>query len=354
MKRFFSFFIFSFFAIPTLISVIYFIGIIKAITNPLFYQQVANKIIKNLPITADALLKSSANLPLAEKEKVFGENLFLLEAFSKNETSLNDLFFQIKLNSYLEKETNSAFEKINSYYQEPIYFDNQLLKESLNTINFNQYLLTTINNLPKCSSQQKQKYLDIFLNNSQTKSSNIVLNPLSKDNLCQMDEKINPLIAQKAQEIIVNSIPEKTLIFNSEQLISFYKLKKYNNFLIYFLFLIPIIFFIIGGFLFSTQKILILRSISVAIFISGLISALISKFLISFLVKFPVMFNNVNLTSELNNTTQIEQFASLIKYFLVDLINILFNPIIKISFSIMVSSIVLFCLSFFLKKTNNA
>lgn len=339
MRKFFAIFFLSLIAIPSLVFSIFTIGITKGLTNFKLIDGILTKTIQSTPNILDEFKASIPQLEESEKQNLFGEYAFLADNFSQSNVSFQEIFKKTKLNSHLILIKDKTIKHLESQNKNDLVIETSLLKSSLKDPVIQTSIIETLKSFPKCNNQQKLFYSQQILNNNSFNLGNNV------DELCYIDnDQINTRISQEMQNRLINLIPNSIVLLNSDQLIIFYNNQKKAKLFVYFVLLIPIILFTIGGFLFSENKKMIIRFIGVGIFIGALLTIALNKLFINLLTKIPFFVNGVS-----NNQLMIVQQ---VRNNMLELTTALINPIFRISLTIMITSIILFILSFFIKQSD--
>jgi hypothetical protein len=342
MRKFFSIFFLIFLAIPTLVFSIFIIGFLKSIANLNVIDSLLTKTIQKAPIALDEIKDEIPSMTDEEKSQIFGQNIWMTEVLVQSDISFQKIFKQSQLNTHLSLIKTNVIKHLKGKQTEDLIIDTALVKNDLSKPVIKNSILTIIENLPKCTTKQKASLLKQALSGKELDLQT------NQKNLCYLENKeINNKIAQDIQSKIVESIPNKYNFINSKALQGFYKFQNKTKFEIYLILIVPIIFFTLAGFLYSDNKVAIIRVISIAIFVSSLLSILLSKIFIIIFQKIPIELNE-----SFNNISQSEiKIVQQVRDTIVEFSSILTNPIFRISVTIMIASIILFTLSFFIKQS---
>jgi hypothetical protein len=149
-----------FIGIPTLMAVIWAVGITRAVVSPEFLSDLPREIINKVPDMLDEALEE------VDREYVITDERTRawVRAFASANTSPKELLEEIGVMAWLENELSRSIEDIGKIFRgemrpRTIMLDLRPLKSALKHEKIDQYLAEVLNKLPSCSDEQMREWI---------------------------------------------------------------------------------------------------------------------------------------------------------------------------------------------------
>lgn len=270
-------FIIAFIGIPTLIGIIWGVGVTRAVVSPEFLSDLPRDIISRVPTMIDETLEAVEREDAVDDE----EARIWIKAIAEVDTSPKELLEKVGVMSWLENELSQSLEDIGKIMRgeikpRPVMLNLRPLKKALKHEAIDQYLKDVLQQLPTCSDQQMQEWMETVEDDFHKE-----LPPCRPQGL---ENAITLLRAHWHREIdkeIVNEVNifdvrwDDDHYFDYEFGVGIMKIVVAATF---FLFLVPLFFFALAALIASGWNAGALRWIGGSAVVGGGITYLLSKF----------------------------------------------------------------------------
>lgn len=270
-------FIIAFIGIPTLMGIIWGVGVTRAVVSPEFLSDLPRDIIAKVPSMIDETLEAVEREDAVDDE----EARVWIKAIAEIDTSPKELLEEIGVMSWLENELSQSLEDIGKIMRgeispRPVTLNLRPLKKALKHEAIDQYLKDVLQQLPTCSDEQMQEWLDIA-----DKDFHRDLPPCRPQGL---ENAITLLRSHWHREVDKEIVSEVNIFdvrwddhmhFDYDFGVGIMKIVVAATF---FLFLIPLTFFVLAGLIGSGWNAGVLRWIGGSAVAGGGITYLLSKF----------------------------------------------------------------------------
>ncbi len=323
-----------FIALPLMFGIIWTVGITKAAVSPDMIQKLPQIIINEVPEIIDTSIERSDN-----NNNLDENSMRILKAIKKTGVPIEEVLNKSGLSDWLDKELSESLYKIGEVLKGKstdkfIYLDMKPLKNSLTNDYFINYTKKVFENLPECNMQEKKTWNKII--NEEDYSDESPICKYSNINISFIESKIKEA---------VKDIPDSVEIFeaNSDFPVGV-NVSKLTISLSYFLFIIPVLFIIIGSLIADSSKIGFLRWSGYSVLASGVLS-FISGYIIKNLINITNGFVNLSFFHSGLDRVLYENISYLSSLIL----GYLFNPVIKLSITIIIIGIIIIGFSYVIK-----
>ncbi len=153
--------IIAFVGIPTLMGIIWGVGVTQAVVSPEFLSDLPKEIIARVPAMIDDTLEAVEREDVVDDE----EARLWIKAISEVDTSPKELLEKIGVMSWLENELSQSLEDIGKIMRgeirpRPVMLNLKPLKKALKHEAIDQYLTDVLKKLPDCTEGQMQEWME--------------------------------------------------------------------------------------------------------------------------------------------------------------------------------------------------
>ena len=259
-----------FIGIPTLVSIIWTVGLTKGVVSSEFLSDLPREIIEKLPDMLDEILEEVDREDMVDD----ANGRAWVRAVVEAETSPKELLAKIGLLDWLENELSTSLKKMGEMLRgeiptREIILDLRPLKKALRHEAIKEYLVDLLKTLPPCNEEQLEEWLDA------------VEYPRDWEELpaCRpTDLETAAKAIYYVQDHEIEDIPDEVNIF--EDAPSFPRGMNVAQTVVsltYLLFLIPTLFIVVTAFIGGTGKAGVLRWIGIPTLISGILAYALSS-----------------------------------------------------------------------------
>jgi hypothetical protein len=265
-----------FIGIPTLLAMIWAVGVTRAAVSPEVLSELPQEIIAKVPDLLDEVLKSST------EDSYFGddETRTWVRAMAKVDTTPKQLLEKIGIMNWLETELSQRLGDIGKMLRgeirtRRIVINLRPLKSALLHQDIDDYLLKVMENLPKCSQEQEAEWMEATL-----RRGRVDLPP------CLPVEPVKAVeILRMELEKDIQQIPNEWDIFKVDDFDSPFFLRERGIDILkivasfsFLLFLVPAFFIGLASLIGASSGSGILKWMGVSTLIGGGIAFLLSRF----------------------------------------------------------------------------
>jgi hypothetical protein len=263
-----------FIGIPSLMAVIWAVGITRAVVSPEFLSDLPREIINKVPNMLDEVLED------VDREYVITDKRTRawVRAFAGADTSPKELLEEIGVMAWLENELSRSVEDIGKIFRgeirpRTIMLDLRPLKSALKHEKIDRYLAEVLNKLPSCSDEQMREWL----------AEAHDLDGLDELPPCRppdLDEAVKILRSNWGRE--VEDIPDEVEMLKVEGRWHFrdsgVDIIRIVVSLTFFLFFFPAVILAAAALIATSSGSGILRWIGVSTLVGGILTLILSKF----------------------------------------------------------------------------
>jgi len=250
LRKLIGVFIAVFISLPILFGIITAVGATNALISPEFLSDIPRDIVKNLPETIDELYLELKKVDLNETELTDDERIWI-KAILNAKTTPKSLIEKTGLSLWLKNELSVSLKHIGDILKgeaepETVKLNLKKLKETLTSTAMINYFKELIELLPECSNAQIEDWKNIKM-----KVTAIDSLPACKPaNIEITDNMILNFLS-----IIVEDMPDSVDIFQIKGRLPYgVDVAKFIISITYLLFLIPVVFIIIGSAIGASSK----------------------------------------------------------------------------------------------------
>lgn len=250
LRKLIAVFIAVFISLPILFGIIIAVGATNAVISPEFLSDIPQDIVKNMPKTIDELYLELKQADLKETELRDDERVWI-KAILNAETTPKTLIEKTGLSLWLKDELSASLKHIGDILRgeaepETVKLNLKKLKETLTSTAMINYFKELIELLPECSDAQIEDWKNIEM-----KITAIDSLPACKP----VNIEITEDMIRNFLLIMVEDMPDSVDIFQiSGRLPYGVDVAKFVISITYLLFLIPLIFIIIGSAIGASSK----------------------------------------------------------------------------------------------------
>ena len=265
-----------FIGVPVLISIIWGVGVTRAVVSPEFLSEMPQDVIARVPALLDETLEAIDREDVIRDE----ESRQWVHALTQIETSPRELLEKIGIMSWLRNELSRSLEDIGKILRgeirpRPVILNMRPLKAALTHEGIEQYLMEIMEKLPPCTDDQVAKWVEEAVHEK----------PFEYDTppACRPPDTAAAIKVLRQTWIKeVNEIPDEVDMlemddwdFHPHQGI---KIAQIAVSLTYFLFFIPAVILLLAAVIATSNGPKILRWIGIPTLIGGILAFGLSKF----------------------------------------------------------------------------
>ncbi len=327
-----------FIGIPTLFGIIWAVGMTRAAVSPEFLSDLPQEIINEVPYVVDDMYKA-----MQKKDAISDSNAReWIIAAQKSGFSPRDLMKEMGLLDWLKNELSGSLQEIGEMLRgeippKSIILDLRPLKRALQHESIEREFIKVLDQLPSCNSNEQDIWNEAALDKYHDHDSPL---PACKPDLNTVRETLQNIRVEMNEDI-----PDEVDIFEGvDYLPRGISISKGVVSLTYLLFLIPIVFILIGSLIAASSKSSFFRWSGISTIIGGLsalLPALFGKNVTN------LFFYNLpyDYSSEIPFDVHEVVFENLGGIFNV-LLDKLFSPVITVAGTVCVVGIIFFALSY--------
>jgi hypothetical protein len=332
-----------FFGLPILFGMIWAVGLIKATVSPEFLIDLPRQIIAEVPGKADEIFRD------AQSEDYISDanTRAWFQAAAKTGTTPSQLMAKTGLNDWLTGELSGSLRQVGRVLRgearpRPIVIDLKPLKHAVLSPEMESFLESTLNNLPPCDEQGIKSWQDIAASGPEHRELPA----------CRPAPEASKAAIAAARTKVVSDIPDDVQVFRDVRNFPVLPLglSRTITMLSYLLFLIPAAFILLGAVIADSTPGGFLKWSGASIFI-GAIPALLLALAVKYFALWGLASGGFNWhgqrTSELADL-MIDKLRNIPE----SIINQLFSPVIVVAAAVCAVGVVLFALSYSVRKTS--
>lgn len=256
--------------VPTLLSIIWTVGITKSVVSPELLSDLPREVIERLPDMVDEVLEEVDREDMVED----ANGRAWVKAVVQAETSPKKLLAKIGLLDWLENELSASLKRMGDMLRgdipmKTIELDLRPLKEALRHEAIKEYLVDLLKTLPECDEDQMEEWVEA------------AQNPRDMEDLPACRPTDLESAAQAilfVQEHEIEDIPDEVdLLQSSHSFPRRMNLVKSVVSLTYLLFLLPAVILVIAAVIGGTGRGGFMRWMGVPMLISGIIAYAVSS-----------------------------------------------------------------------------
>jgi hypothetical protein len=268
-----------FIGIPTLVGIIWAVGITRAVVSPEFLSELPREIIDKVPNMLDEVVEE------VDREYVITdkETRLWVRALASADTSPKELLEEIGVMEWMHTELSHSLEDVGKILKgemrpRTIMLNLRPLKTALKHEKINEYLREVIDKLPPCTDEQKEEWIAAVMDADSLED----LPPCRPQDL---DEAVKILRVHWIRE--VEDIPDEVEMFKIER--GWYFKDSAADIiqlvmsLTFFLFFLPAVILAAGAFIATSSGPGILRWLGFSTLAGGILSFGLSSFTVRFL-----------------------------------------------------------------------
>ena len=323
-----------FIAIPSILAIIWSVGLTKAVVSPEFLSDLPKEVITKVPDFVDDMLES-----MLQEDVITDENTRKwLQAIKETDTSFKDLLKRIGILDWLENELSESFNNIGKILRgemqpEPIMLDLRPLKKVLKGEAITLYIEEILTKLPPCNDDELRIWQESAIQGEIFKNL-----PACRP----VDLKEATSIFQIEFRKGVGDIPDEINIFQRVPVMPYeYDVGQTVVSLTYILFIIPIFFIGLGALIAATSKSSFLRWSGAATLVGGLFSLGIASFAKG-IIPWAMKFSHYNYFDTRLEELVFEKTGDL----MLIIVDKLVTPVIALSGIICIIGVLIFAFSF--------
>ncbi|OGD19207.1 MAG: hypothetical protein A2W03_15330 [Candidatus Aminicenantes bacterium RBG_16_63_16] len=331
-----------FFGLPILFGMIWAVGLIKATVTPEFLTDLPRQVIAEVPAAADAIFRD------AQSEDFISDanTRAWFQAASKAGMLPSELMAKTGLNDWLTGELSGSLRQAGRVLRgearpRPIVINLQPLKQALLSPEVERYLEATLNNLPPCDEQGLKSWGEVA-----------AFGPRHRElPACRPDPEASKAALAAARAKVVGDIPDDFQVFRGVRHFPVFPLglSRAMTVLSFFLLLIPAAFIFLGAVIADSTPAGFLRWSGASIFIGGF-----PALLLSLAVKYFSLWGLASGGFSWHGQ-RTSEFSDLVfdrlRNVPESVINQLFSPVIVVAALVCAAGIVLFAVSYSVRKT---
>jgi hypothetical protein len=239
-----------FIALPVLFAIIIAVGATKAIVSPEILSDIPQDIVKNLPKAVDEIYVELKDSDLGKTD--MGNNTKLwLKAILKLKTTPKVIIESSGISKWLEQELAVSLQHMGDILRseaepETVKLNLRSLKTALTSATMVKYCKELIAQLPPCTEIEIEEW----------KKLTVKIKGIDSIPACKPDNiEITDTLVKNFLELLVENTPDKVELFKINDKLPYgLDIIKFVSSIAYALFLIPVIFIIIGSAIGATSK----------------------------------------------------------------------------------------------------
>jgi len=334
-----------FFGLPILFGMIWAVGLIKATVTPEFLTDLPRQVIAEVPAAADAIFRD------AQSEDFISDanTRAWFQAASKAGISPSDLMTRTGLNEWLTGELSGSLRQIGRVLRgearpRPIVIDLQPLKRALQSPEVERFLEATLNNLPRCDDQGLKRWADVA-----------AFGPGHRElPACRPDPEASQAALATARAKFIGDLPDDVQVFRGVRRFPVFPLglSRAMTVLSFFLFLIPAAFIFLGAVIADSTPAGFLRWSGASIFL-GAFPALLLSLAVKYFSLWGLASGGFYWRGE--RTSELADLVfDRLRNVPESIISQLFSPVIVVAALVCAAGIVLFAVSYSVRKTTKS
>jgi hypothetical protein len=332
-----------FFGLPILFGMIWAVGLIKGTVSPEFLTDLPRQIIAEVPAKADEIFRDAQS-----EEFVSDANTRAwFQAAAKTGTSPSQLMAKTGLDDWLTGELSGSLRQVGRVLRgearpRPIVIDLKPFKQALLSPEMESFLEATLNNLPPCDEQGIKSWSEIA-----------TFGPEHRElPACRPDPEASKAALAAARTKAVGDIPDDVQVFRDVHNFPILPLglSRTITMLSYLLFLIPAAFIFLGAVIADSTPGGFLKWSGASIFIGG-IPALLLALAVKYFSLWGLASGGFSWHGQ--RTSELADLAfDRLRNIPESIINQLFSPVIMVAALVCAVGVVLFALSYSVRKTS--
>jgi hypothetical protein len=276
LRKSIALFIIIFVGIPTLLGIIWGVGVTRAVVSPEFLSDLPRDIIDRVPTMLDETLEA-----LDQEDVVFDDSdRALVRAVANADTSPKELLENIGVMAWLQNELSQSLEDIGKILRgemkpKPLTLNLKPLKAALKHEGIDRYLKEVLSKLPACSEEEAREWQEALWDKH-------YMEHLPPCKPADMDNAVKALRGYWLQE--VDEIPDSVDVFKTRRKGWHFRehtavdISRWIVSLTFLLFFFPAIIFVLAGFIATSSRSGILRWVGFSTLIGGALAFGLSKF----------------------------------------------------------------------------
>lgn len=259
------------FGLPSLIAVIWTVGVTRASVSADFLSDMPQEIIREVPLLAEEIFEE------AQDEDVIRDDTTRdwFRAASRADVSPRDVLAEIGILNWMENEMSQSLQDIGDVLRgktriRPVEFDLRPLKKALYHPELENYLLQVMENLPPCDESGLRQWQIIAAGDEWFEAP-----------ACRPDMNTARTVFQLQRDEVIRDMPDEVEIFSGMRYVPFGAV-RFITMLSYFFFFVPLVFILGGAAIAADSFGSFLRWSGLSILIGGLIALGLAFFVKNF------------------------------------------------------------------------
>jgi hypothetical protein len=271
VRKVIGFLIIILFGLPSLIAVIWTVGVTRASVSPDFLSDMPQEIIREVPFLVEEIFEEAQDEDVIRDENT--RDWF--RAAAQADISPRGLLEETGVLGWMENELSQSLQDIGDVMRgktrvRPVEFDLRPLKKALFDPEFEKYLLQMMENLPPCDEHGLRQWQTIAAGDEWFEAP-----------ACRPDMNSARTVLLLKRDEFVRVIPDEVEVFSGIRYVPFGAVRLITM-LSYFFFFVPLVFILIGAAVAADSFGSFLRWSGLSILIGGLVALGLAFFVKNF------------------------------------------------------------------------
>jgi hypothetical protein len=261
------------FGLPSLIGVIWTVGVTKASVSPAFLSDMPQEIIREVPLMVEEIFEEAQDEDVIRDETT--RKWF--QAVSQADVSPRELLAEIGLLAWMENELSQSLQDMGDVMRgktrvRPVEFDLRPVKKAMYHPELEKYVLQVMQNLPPCDEYGIRQWKTIAGGDEWFEAP-----------ACRPDMNTVRTVLQLERDELVREMPNEVEVFSGIRYVPFGAV-RFITMLSYFFFFVPLVFILAGAAIAADSFGSFLRWSGLSILIGGLIALGLAFFIKNFAI----------------------------------------------------------------------